>query len=214
MKTVNGYKYSQRAVAPIIATLLMVAISVVGGILIFVFAQGFFTDTSIQTPNVESLEIFGYDARDAAVLRTHIFDPTAAVGVDAGSSTISTAPTSTTIGLRDGDAVTIFVRNKGAGPVTIDTVKVFGIDYTWDISTAATTSVPATSKFAISLTGKPLTILSTTPAIGPGQDATIIVRYEQDTNGAVKVGRPIPIVIVTGGGATFTKQVQNGVAVG
>ena len=51
MKTTNEHKYSQRAVAPIIATLLMVAISVVGGILIFVFAQGFFTDTNIQTPN-------------------------------------------------------------------------------------------------------------------------------------------------------------------
>ncbi|MGI0082773.1 MAG: archaellin/type IV pilin N-terminal domain-containing protein, partial [Nitrosopumilaceae archaeon] len=53
----------RRAVAPIIATLLMVAIAVVGGILIFVFAQGFFTDTSIQGPTIDSLEIFGYDAR-------------------------------------------------------------------------------------------------------------------------------------------------------
>lgn len=215
MKT-TSYRHSQRAVAPIIATLLMVAISVVGGILIFVFAQGFFTDTSIQTPNVESLEIFGYDARDRAGLRTHIFDPTAAEGVTAGTSTLSTAPTSTTIGLRDGDAITIFVRNKGAGAVTIDTVKVFGTDYTWDVSTAASTTVPANQKFAISLTGRPTDAagLSTSPVIGPGQDATIIVRYEQDTNGAVKVGRPITAVIVTGGGATFTKQVQNGVAVG
>ena len=214
MKTVNEHKHSQRAVAPIIATLLMVAISVVGGILIFVFAQGFFTDTSIQTPNIESIQIFGYDARDRAGLRTHIFDPTAAEGTTAGTSTLSTAPTSTTIGLRDGDAITVFVRNKGAGPVTIDTVNVFGSVYTWDVSTAASTSVPGNQKFAISLTGLPLTILSTSPVIGPGQDATIILRYEQDTNGAVKVGRPVPVVIITGGGATFTKQVQNGVAVG
>ena len=84
MKTINDHKYSQRAVAPIIATLLMVAISVVGGILIFVFAQGFFTDTNIQTPNIESLEIFGYDARDRAGLRTHIFDPAATEGAAGG----------------------------------------------------------------------------------------------------------------------------------
>lgn len=221
MKTTTEHKYSQRAVAPIIATLLMVAISVVGGILIFVFAQGFFTDTNIQTPNIESLEIFGYDARDRAALRTHIFDPTATTESEAaGTATISTAPTATTIGLRDGDAITVFVRNKGAGPVTIDTIKVFGAVYTWDVSTAATTALPATQKFAISVTGRPtatvggVTGLTPSPVIEPGQDATIIIRYEQDTNGPVKIGRPIPVVIVTGGGATFTKQVQNGVTVG
>ena len=214
MKTINDYKYSQRAVAPIIATLLMVAISVVGGILIFVFAQGFFTDTNIQSPNVESLEIFGNDERERAGLRTHIFDPAATEGAAGGTSTLSTAPTATTLGLRDSDAITLFVRNKGSGQVAIDRVQVFGADYLWDASTAATTSVPAAQKFAISVTGLPLTILTTSPVIGPGQDATIIIRYEQDTNGPVKVGRPIPVTIVTGSGATFTKQVQNGVTVG
>ena len=226
MKIANGYKYSQRAVAPIIATLLMVAISVVGGILIFVFAQGFFTDTNIQTPNVESVEIFGYDARDRANLRTHIFDPTAtdpevAAG---GTPTISAAASNN---LKDDDAFTVFVRNKGAGPLTIDVVKVFGADYGYStgITTATDlgTSTPATSTstattgssatrfFVISTDGKKTT---TGPVIGPGQDATIIIRYDEFTNGKVKIGRPIPIVIVTGGGSTFTKQVQNGVTVG
>ena len=214
MKTINDYKYSQRAVAPIIATLLMVAISVVGGILIFVFAQGFFTDTSIQSPNVESLEIFGYDARDQARLRTHTFDPAATVGDTTGSPTLSTAPTATTLGLRDSDGITVFVRNKGSGQVAIDRIQVFGADYLWSATTTASASLPATQTFAISVTGLALTQLTTSPVIGPGQDATIIIRYEQDTNGPVKVGRPIPVTIITGSGATFTKQVQNGVTVG
>ncbi|MEK0340135.1 MAG: archaellin/type IV pilin N-terminal domain-containing protein, partial [Nitrosopumilus sp.] len=34
---------SRRAVAPVIATLLLVAIAVVGGSIVFVFAQGFFS---------------------------------------------------------------------------------------------------------------------------------------------------------------------------
>ena len=225
MKTTNDYKYSQRAVAPIIATLLMVAISVVGGILIFVFAQGFFTDTNIQTPNVESLEIFGYDARDRDRLRVHIFDPLVAESTAAGSPVISVTASNN---LKDADAFTIFVRNKGAGPVTIDIVKVFGADYGYStgITTATTlsTTTPAASTstgaatdssstrfFAISTDGLKTT---TGPIIGPGQDATIIIRYDEDTNGKVKVGRPIPVVIVTGGGSTFTKQVQNGVTVG
>ena len=213
MKTIH--EHSRRAVAPIIATLLMVAISVVGGILIFVFAQGFFTDTAIQTPNIESLEIFGYDARDQADLKTHIFDPTAtSPDEDDGLATLSVAPTSTTLGLQDGDSFTLFVRNKGASAITIDTIKVFGAVYTFDVSTPASASVPGNQKFSISLDGLPLTAVPTSPVIGPGQDATIIIAYEKDTNGVIKIGRPIPVVIYTGNGAAFTKQVQNGVTVG
>ena len=59
-----------------------------------------------------------------------------------------------------------------------------------------------------------MTAAAASPAIGAGQEATIIIRYEQDTNGAIKVGRPIPVVIQTGSGAVFTKQIQNGVTVG
>ena len=213
MKTTHDHKYIQRAVAPIIATLLMVAISVVGGILIFVFAQGFFTDTTVQTPNIESLEIFGYDARDQAALKTHIFDPTATSPVAAdGLPTISTAADGF---LSDGDQFTIFVRNKGAGPVTLTTIKVYGVDYNWDIITAAATLATGTpgsdKEFAISIDGLNA---AASPVLGPGQDATLIFQYDAATNGKIKIGRPIPVVISTGSGATFTKQVQNGVTVG
>ena len=62
-------KSSHRAVAPVIATLLMVAIAVVGRTIIFVFSQGFFSSAQISgTPQKESLKIVGYDATDAAQL--------------------------------------------------------------------------------------------------------------------------------------------------
>ena len=218
MKTINYQKHSQRAVAPIIATLLMVAISVVGGILIFVFAQGFFTDTSVQTPHIESLEIFGYDARDQLAIKTHIFDPlTLTPSAAAGSPSISAAASNN---LKLNDAITVFVRNKGAGPITIDLIKVFGSEYHYDFATASGTTLgiatpaiaSATDRFFIISTDGLKT--STGPVIGPGQDATIIIRYDTATNGLVKIGRPVPVVIITGGGSTFTKQVQNGVTVG
>ncbi len=48
----------RRAVAPVIATLLMVAIAVVGGMLVFVFAQDFFTQTDSMTgPTIELLQV-------------------------------------------------------------------------------------------------------------------------------------------------------------
>ena len=65
-------KTSHKAVAPVIATLLMVAIAVVGGTIIFVFAQGFFSSSQISgTPQIESLKIEGYDARAVTSLQMH-----------------------------------------------------------------------------------------------------------------------------------------------
>jgi hypothetical protein len=195
----------------------MVAIAVVGGILIFVFAQGFFTDTNIGTPTIESIEIFGYDASDKAILRTHIHDPTATTqNAASGFPTISAAASSN---LKDDDAITVFIRNKGASAVTIERIKVYGSDYLWNVvatSGALGTTTPAVATaterfFALSRDGQNT---STAPTIEPGQEATLIIRYDEATNGKIKIGRPIPVVIQTGSGAVFTKQLQNGVAVG
>src|SRR3972149_415453 len=65
-------KTSHKAVAPIIATLLLVAIAVVGGTIIFVFAQGFFSSSQISgTPQIESVQILGYDSRAVNNLKMH-----------------------------------------------------------------------------------------------------------------------------------------------
>ena len=212
MKTINEHKYSQRAVAPIIATLLMVAISVVGGILIFVFAQGFFTDTNIQSPSIESLEIFGYDARDVLVatgMEPHnAFDSDNDGDIDNLMTTVGSTVANV---LGDADEFVIYIRNKGSGPVTIDKIRVYGAEYRW----AESASLPTSQEFSISTNGDDdAADMTTSPVLEAGQEATIIIVYEADTNGSIKVGRPIPIVVVTGNGATFTKQLQNGVQVG
>ena len=63
---------SRRAVAPVIATLLLVAIAVVGGSIVFVFSQGFFSSAQISgAPQIESLQVIGYDASDVANLQIH-----------------------------------------------------------------------------------------------------------------------------------------------
>ncbi len=72
-----------RAVAPVIATLLMVAIAVVGGTIIFVFSQGFFNQAQISgTPAIESVKILGYDARDVQFLNAHDGGVLTAIGSD------------------------------------------------------------------------------------------------------------------------------------
>ena len=68
-KLQSKYKLtSRRAVAPVIATLLLVAIAVVGGSIVFVFSQGFFSSAQISgSPNIESLKITGYDRSEERV---------------------------------------------------------------------------------------------------------------------------------------------------
>jgi flagellin-like protein len=63
---------SRRAVSPIIATLLLVAIAVVGGSGVFVFAQDHFGSSQISgSPQIEFIQIIGYDARDVEKLNLH-----------------------------------------------------------------------------------------------------------------------------------------------
>jgi len=193
----------RKAVAPIIATLLMVAISVVGGILIFVFAQGFFQDTSIQSPTIDSLEIFGYNANDTSgdfVIHSGEF-------YDAGGTIAAT--------LQEDDPFALFVRNTGSVAVSVESLRIFGVKYTFDVGNvgaAPGSGVPVDGSFLL-LQDKDDNHLSNT-IIEPGQEVSVIVRYDDETNGNVKVGRPILVQIKTGGGAVFTKQMRNGVETG
>ena len=196
--------YTKRAVAPIIATLLMVAISVVGGILIFVFAQDFFTTTNVSAPHIDSLQIFGYDASDAVSLTTH------------AATTLASAGGAVNQKLIDSEAFAVYIRNTGASPVILETVKVFGTEHTFDTSsTTISGTVPVNNKWvATKGNASAATTATGNQIINPGEELTMVIAYDTDTNGEVKIGRPIPVVIKTGNGAVFTKQVQNGVRIG
>ena len=195
--------YTKRAVAPIIATLLMVAISVVGGILIFVFAQDFFTTSSVSAPHIDSLQIFGYDASDAVALTTH------------AATTLTGAGGAVNQKLIDDEAFAVYIRNTGAGPVIIETVKVFGTEFTFDTSTAVSSSKPEQKKW-MATKGNATAPLTATgnQVINAGEELTMVIGYDADVNGEIKIGRPIQVVIKTGNGAVFTKQVSNGVRAG
>ena len=185
-----------RAVAPIIATLLMVAISVVGGILIFVFAQGFFQDTQIASPTIENIEIWGYNATDKTSLGTH-------AGVQYTTGTQNNK-------IADGEQFAVFVRNSGGGDVLVSEISVYGVVFNPKLvatTTAIATGSTADKEWTMTTDG---TNGCNCQLLVAGQEATIIIDYDSVVNGEIKVGRPIPVKITTGGGATFTKQVISG----
>lgn len=188
------FTQKRRAVAPIIATLLMVAIAVVGGILIFVFAQGFFEDTQIQAPTIEQIDIWGYNATDnhsAATLATH-------------SGSEETITDTVKNRLADNEEFYLYIRNLSGGDVFITKVLVYGVEYPYAGGSSFDLTGPA---WTMSVNGADI---ASDQILSPGQEATIVVGYDSATNGVVKNGRPMMVTLETGSGAKFTKQIVVG----
>ena len=113
---------SRRAVAPVIATLLLVAIAVVGGSMIFVFAQEYVSETQVSgSPNVELIKIFGYDARDVDKLNLHDGNEILAKNC---------------CGIADGkknfdERIAIYIQNNSVQPVVISELRLNGDVYSF-----------------------------------------------------------------------------------
>ncbi len=121
---------SRRAVAPIIATLLLVAIAVVGGSIIFVFSQGFFSAAQVSgSPNIESLKILGYDATDGTTMKIH------------DGTTPATLKGANGNGLVAGERVAIYVQNNGVSKTTLNEVRFAGKVYDFVPNSATTLDV-------------------------------------------------------------------------
>ena len=200
---------SRRAVAPVIATLLLVAIAVVGGSIVFVFSQGFFSSAQISgAPQIESLQINGYDATDVTNLQLHdgsLIEQSAVPAVFSGVAND---------GLLTGERVAIYVTNQGVSQAALTEVRFAGSVYTY--ATAAALDDWAANTF---LDAQEFTIIekgvanavaevsqSPTAIIQPGQQATILLELEQD----VQFGRDAQFKLTTANGAVFVGTVVAG----
>ncbi|HET9008539.1 MAG TPA: archaellin/type IV pilin N-terminal domain-containing protein [Nitrosarchaeum sp.] len=189
-------KTSRRAVAPIIATLLLVAIAVVGGSIVFVFSQGFFSSAQVSgAPNIESLKFTGYDATDGAILKLH----------DGGSTTAATGSAGN--GLTTGERVAVYVQNQGVNKVTLGEIRFAGSVYSYTPGTTLAGFVNGTGATYSILTQSPGTLVSTTsPEIQAGQQATVILDLAEN----VKTGRDAQFKLSTSNGAVFVGTVIAG----
>ena len=185
---------NHRAVEPIIATLLVVAITVVGGILVFVFTQSFFSEEQIVGPTFDNLEIFGYNAQDLAVN-----------GHNGEALFCGSAPPASN-DMTDGDCLMIFVTNKGDKSATIDKVRVFGSTYSQNSGGNGSCQTTEGS-FSIH-EGDSLT---DTVIVTPNTDASVCVVYDADgKTGVIKIGRTIPVQIQTSNGQVSQINIVNG----
>jgi len=205
------YKLTQRrAVAPVIATLLLVAIAVVGGSIVFTVAQGYYSSAQVSgVPQIASLHITGYDATDVANLQLH----DGSLTDNAGIPTIADGATNN--GLLTGERIAIYVTNQGVAAAALTEVRFAGSVYSYEpgntaLETFDTNGVLDAQEFHIVNKGvlDGVAELSNSPIaiIQPGQQATILLELEQD----IQFGRDVQFKLTVSNGAVFVGTVIAG----
>lgn len=187
----NRRLHSRRGVAPIIATLLLVAIAVVGGAIVFAYSQNFFSSSQISgKPNIESLKIVGYDGRDIAT------------GLNDHNGIAMTASAGVADNLKGtGELVNAYLKNDSVQAVTLGEVRLGGTVYTY-----TSNAVPASAHYAILLNSPALFSTSQVGEIQPGQTVTVTMSLADN----MKIGRDAQFKITTTNGAVFVGTIVMG----
>jgi len=192
-------KSNHRAVAPVIATLLMVAIAVVGGTIIFVFAQGFFSSSQISgTPTIEAVKFLGYDATTAATLTAHDGNLMLVGSGGDGDQAVE-----------QGERIVVYLTNDSVQRIVLGEIWFGGNEYGY-------VQTPTVGLFGSgSIPRGNYTIVTSTPdgainlqsaTIEAGQTATIMLDLEND----FKIGRGTQFKLVTANGAVYVSTVSIG----
>ncbi len=193
-----------RAVAPVIATLLLVAIAVVGGTIIFVFAQGFFSQSQISgTPTLELIKILGYDGRDVSTLQTHDGGPVLLAASGGNADSIN----------QKHERIAVYLKNDSVQKMLISELRFGGTVYTYakaatlDAQGAASSIPGGTYDVWLSEDGiTDLMLLEGAAEFQPGQTATILLALDTD----FKSGRDTQFKLTTTNGAVFVGTIVIG----
>ena len=191
---------NRKAVAPVIATLLMVAIAVVGGTIIFVFSQGFFNQAQLSgTPTIELVKILGYDARDIANLDAH---DGLTMTVDSSDPTMA--------GKNVGERIIVYVKNDSVQQVLFSEVRLGGTVYTYNTVDPIPVFTPGTGG-TYGILNNYTHMIPSPIGIDPA-GKTIGIIFELNDN--FPIGRDTQFKITTTSGTVFVSTVVMGQSVG
>jgi len=199
-------KTSHKAVAPVIATLLMVAIAVVGGTIIFVFSQGFFSSSQISgTPQIEAIKIEGYDARAVPFLTVHN-----------GNDMVATSGNTPDSNVDAGERIAVYVTNNSVQKVVLGEIWLSGFQYTYKNVAAGIGNYDTVAPLELLDTeytvltgadGAADTLLDAFAGeLEAGQTVTIIFDLESD----LRIGRSSQFKMTTSNGNVFVGTVSVG----
>ena len=198
MKSIRKY-LNRRGVAPVIATLLLVAIAVTGGTIVFIFSQNFMSYAQVSGyPSIEVMKFVGYDARDTDALITH----------DGSVLPVGTGGLADAVKRQD-ERIAVYLQNNSV-KVKIVELRFAGDLYNFTGSEpsldAYTGTAPAQGEFVILSDTTGNLLQSSSGFIQPGQIATIILDIEDP----IKIGRDAQIQILSSNGAVFVHTINIG----
>jgi len=208
-------KKSHRGVAPIIATLLLITIAVIGGVMIYVFTQGFFGNASISaSPSMDTVIMTGYDMReiegDPPCNNPHNPPDSGVITHEGRITCHGDNPGNNDLGGKfDDEAGTIFIRNVGQEPYTLVKLEVNGrvLDFRTDDNDIRNQAgvfgiytVPDTQ------TATADTALREVATILPGQEGTLVMSFDGSgiaTDNSAVNDRTIPIKLTSSSGSVY-----------
>ncbi len=195
----NRRLHSRRGVAPVIATLLLVAIAVVGGAIVFAYSQNFFSSSQLSgRPTIEAVKIVGYDARATDIINNQN-------GVVFGASSGGDTDALKEIG----ENIAVYIKNDSVQSITISELRFGGSIYTFSNPAPATLDAIANGQYTIAgvggIAGEGITTNSVAE-IQPGQTISVVLALSED----MKSGRDNQFKVTTTNGAVFVGTVVVG----
>ena len=198
LKEITG---KHRGVDTIVATSMMIAITVSGGTIVFAFTQGFFSQAQISgTPNLELVRILGYDARDLSELTVH----------NGYVMNDGTAGNPISLGKNVDERVAVHINNLSVHEILLTEIRLGGTVYDYDTSIEPLgawddTINLAPGKYFI-LRDSTTIIQEPIPLVQPGQYVTILIDLKDDFS----IGRDMQFKLTTASGAVFMSTVVMG----
>jgi hypothetical protein len=180
--------------------LLLVAIAVVGGAIVFAYSQNFFSSSQISgRPTIEAVKVLGYDARAVDIINNQ---NGAAFGAGSGGDNDAQKEA--------GENVAVYLKNDSVQSITISELRFGGSVYTYANPAPADLTTLANSAYTIAGVsggnGSDLISLSSVAEIQPGQTVSVVMALGED----MKSGRDTQFKITTTNGAVFVGTVVIG----
>jgi len=197
----NHQYRNHRAVAPIIATLILILITAVGGGATFSYAQDIINTNQVSGSfPIEQLTIVGWDFRDISELRSHngLYMKEDSAGVPDGIKSYS-------------ERVTIYVQNKGLTSIRVDELRFVGTVYEFAgssnyMSNFVTNTFPAPQEYVILTITPDIIINSEVPELPAGKIASFVLGLDA----SFKMGRHAMLKVTTDNGFVIVKNMPIG----
>ena len=190
----------RKAVAPIIAMILIIPMAASGGAATYVFTQEVVNDTQIATEiPIESARILGYDIRDVSALRAHdgLFMKADTAGISDGLKSKT-------------ERIAVYVKNDGPQKIGIKEVRFSGVSYQYSGSGALDTydsnNSPALGEFVLLSKTPDILTNSELAELESGKVATIVLGLAED----FKIGRSAQFKVTTSNDFVIVGNIQIG----